>query len=96
MIDISFHSDTGRHAGVNGLVFTIHNRSEHKLNTVALNIFYDNSDGQMVAKETIHFNNVQTGAIVSEHAPSNEHASAVRYKLALINTDEITYHPKNP
>jgi hypothetical protein len=94
MIDIAFHTDTARHAGINGVVFTIHNRSEHKLNTVALNIFYDNNDGQTVAKETIYFNNVHAGGIASEHAPSNEHASTLHYKLALINTDEITYHPK--
>ena len=93
MIDIRFHADTNRHAGVSGLLFTVHNRSAHKLNTVALNVFYDNSEGQMIAKETIHFNNIQAGATTSEHAPSNEHAASIRYKLVLINSDHVTYNP---
>ena len=92
MIDISFHSDTTTHTGINGLIFTIHNRSEHKLNTVALNVYYNNSDGQVLAKETIHFNNIHTGDTVSEHAPSHEHANTIRYKLVLINADEVIYN----
>jgi hypothetical protein len=93
-IDIRSIYDTAVNGGITALRFTLHNRSEHKLHTVAVNVYYNSADGHQLAKETIYFTNLLPGSTGHAPAPSNDKAASVHYKIALINTEDSIFYGK--
>jgi hypothetical protein len=93
-MDISSVYDTAVNGGITALRFTLHNGSQHKLHTVAVNVYYNGADGRQLAKETIYFTNVPAGNTSTTPAPSMDKATSVHYKIALINTEESIFYGK--
>ena len=93
-VDVTYSRDTSKSEGISGLRFSVHNRSDFKLNVIAINVFYHDGAHDL-SKETIYFNNVMPAGSMTTAAPAHPKASSVTYRLALISTDENIFYGKD-
>ena len=94
-LDIKYSRDENAEEGVSGLLFTLHNGNDQKLNTVGLSIYYYDSSENVVSKETIYFNNLQAGSSGSQAAPDNRQAFSVTYKIAMVSVNDSIFYGKD-
>lgn len=79
---------TGKRRGIAGLELTVQNNSNEVLKFVAVDVFYYRDQDQLVAKETLYFNNLRPQDVLTLQAPGNRKASTARYQLGLISSEE--------
>lgn len=96
LVRISGTHYTGRKKGVNAFELTVTNNSEEFIRFVAVDVYYVKSDGKVVTKKTLYFNNLAPHQHLTLMAPSNKKADDIRYSLGLLSSENGgIYYAKN-
>lgn len=94
LIDISeqYESTHKPGKGIEGLRLTVYNRSEKKLETVAVDVTYYDTNDRLLQKKTIYFNNMAPKSRLTQPAPSHKNAAFATYQLGLISSEGGLYY----